>query len=148
LTPSTSFSDTKIEFGKTYLYSVRSVARVSSDSIESSDSLPVIVTPRDTFPPATPQGLEAAVMPAGVQVGAYVELSWSISSEPDLAGYYVYRSDVEDNPGIRVNGEILLSPTFRDISVVSGKRYFYRVSAIDRAGNESPKSSAAQSDVP
>ena len=130
------------------MYTVRSVAQFGADSVESADSAPAVVTPRDTFPPATPAGLEIAVLPATPQAPAYVELSWAISTEGDLAGYYVYRSDAEDTPGERVNTEILPSPTFRDISVVPGKRYFYRVSAVDRAGNESPKSSAVQTEVP
>ena len=88
------------------------------------------------------------MIPATPQAPAYVELSWAISSEGDLAGYYVYRSDSEDTPGDRINSEILPSPAFRDISIVPGKRYFYRVSAVDRAGNESPKSSAVQTEIP
>ena len=55
-----------------------------------------MVTPRDVFPPAAPVGLEAAIVPATPQGAAYVELSWAISPEPDLAGYRVYRSDRED----------------------------------------------------
>jgi hypothetical protein len=144
----TNFSDTDFEFGKTYVYAVRSVAQFGEDSVESVGSAPAIVTPRDTFPPSTPRGLEIAIIPATPQAPAYVELSWAISPEGDLAGYYVYRSDTEDTPGERVNTEILPSPAFRDISVVSGKRYFYRVSAADRAGNESPKSSAVQTEIP
>ncbi len=143
-----SFSDSDFEFGKTYLYTARSVAQFGEDSVESADSAPAVVTPRDTFPPAAPHGLEIAIVPATPQAPAYVELSWAISTEGDLAGYFVYRNDAEDTPGERVNTEILPSPAFRDISVVSGKRYFYRVSAVDRAGNESPKSSAVQTDIP
>jgi fibronectin type 3 domain-containing protein len=107
-----------------------------------------MATPRDVFPPAAATGLEISIIPATNQTPAYVELSWAINSEADLAGYSVYRSEAEDAPGERINTEILPSPTFRDISVVSGKRYYYRVSALDRAGNESPKSSAVQADVP
>ena len=107
-----------------------------------------MVTPRDVFPPATPTGLEVTIIPVTGQAPAYIELSWAINTEPDLAGYYVYRSDAENAPGERVNTEILPSPTFRDISVLPGRRYFYRVSAVDRAGNESPKTSAMQADVP
>jgi hypothetical protein len=145
---STSFSDQKFEFGKTYLYTVRSVAQFGDDSVESADSAPATVTPRDTFPPAAPRGLEAAIILATPQAPAYVELSWAIGSEGDLAGYYVYRSDSEDTPGERINNEVLPSPAFRDISIAQGKRYFYRVSAVDRAGNESPKSSAVQTEIP
>jgi hypothetical protein len=143
-----SLSDSDFEFGKTYLYTVRSVAKFGEDSVESADSTPAVITPRDTFPPATPRGLEIALIPATPQAPAYVELSWAISPEGDLAGYYVYRSDAEDAPGERANTEILPSPAFRDISVVPGKRYFYRVSSVDRAGNESQRSSPVQTEIP
>jgi hypothetical protein len=145
---STEFNDSHFEFGKTYLYVVRSVAQFGPDAVESAGSVPAAVTARDVFPPAAPQGLEIAIIPATPQAPAYVELSWAISSEGDLAGYHVYRSDSEDTPGERINSEILPSPAFRDIPVVAGRRYFYSVSAVDRSGNESPKSSAVQIDVP
>jgi hypothetical protein len=146
--PSTNFQDSHFEFGKPYLYTVRSVGQFGADAVESADSAPAIVTPQDVFPPAMPTGLEITVVPATQQASAYVELSWAIGAERDLAGYSVYRSDAEDAPGERVSTEILPSPTFRDISVLPGKRYYYRVSALDRAGNESPKSSAVIADVP
>ena len=142
------FHDANFEFGKTYLYEIRTVAQFGSDSVESSDSAPAVVTPRDLFPPAAPGGLEIAIVPATPQAPAYVELSWAISPEGDLAGYNVYRSDTEGTIGDRLNRETLPSPTFRDISVLSTRRYFYRVSAVDRAGNESVKSSAVQIDIP
>jgi hypothetical protein len=144
----TEFRDSNFEFGKTYLYTVRAVAQFGGESVESADSAPTIVTPRDVFSPAAPAGLESTVILATPQAPSYVELSWAISSEGDLAGYYVYRSDREDTPGDRLNEELLPSPTFRDTSVVPGGRYFYRISAVDRAGNESPKSSAIQTVVP
>jgi hypothetical protein len=142
------FRDSHFEFGTPYLYTVRSVAQFGADLVESADSSPVTVTPRDTFPPAAPTGLEVSVIPATNQTPAYVELSWAISPEGDLGGYFVYRSNQEDTQGERISKEILLSPTFRDNSVVSGSRYYYRVSAVDRSGNESPKSSAVQADIP
>jgi len=145
---SADFHDSHIDFGETYLYTVRSVALFGQDSVESADSAPVMITPRDIFPPAAPHALELAVMPATPQGPAYVELSWEISAEPDLAGYRVYRSDLEESSGERLNEELLPSPAFRDISVVAGKRYFYRVSAVDRAGNESSMSSAVPAEVP
>jgi hypothetical protein len=142
------FLDSHFEFGRTYLYTVRAVAQFGLDSIESEDSEPAVVTPRDTFPPAAPRDLVGAVIPETSETHAYVELSWAIGSEADLAGYYVYRSDREDTSGERINAEILPGPAFRDISVVAGKRYFYRVSAEDQAGNESSRSSAVQIEVP
>jgi hypothetical protein len=145
---STEFRDTHFEFGTPYIYTVRSVAQYGADFVESADSAPVAVTPRDIFPPAAPGNLEITIIPATNQASAYIELSWAISPEGDLAGYSVYRSDSEDAPGERISAEILPSPTFRDISVLPGRRYYYRVSALDRAGNESPKSFVVQADVP
>jgi hypothetical protein len=144
------FEDRNFEFGRTYVYSVRSVARHDGAVVESDQppSSMATIAARDVFPPAAPSGLEAALIPATGQTPAYVELSWAISTEPDLAGYYVYRSEDETSPGERVSTEILPSPAFRDMSVQSGKRYFYRVIALDRSGNESPKSSAVVVDVP
>jgi fibronectin type 3 domain-containing protein len=106
------------------------------------------VTPRDIFPPAAPTGLETTFIPATAGTPGYVELSWSISPEGDLAGYAVYRSEAVDSPRERISTEILPSPTFRDISVTSGRRYYYSVSALDRVGNESPKSPVVTADVP
>jgi hypothetical protein len=145
---SPEFSDTHFEFGHTYLYTVRAVAQYGEDATESADSAPAVVTPQDAFPPATPVGLEAAIIPATPEAPARVELSWAISSEGDLAGYYVYRSERDGTPGERINPEVLPSPTFRDTSVVPGRRYVYRVSAVDRAGNESPLSATVQIEVP
>jgi len=146
--PSAEFRDAHFEFGTPYLYTVRTVAQFGAEYVESADSAPAIVTPRDAFPPAAPAGLEITIVPATPQAPAYVELSWAISPEGDLAGYSVYRSEREDAPGDRISTDILPSPTFRDISVMPGKQYYYRVSALDRAGNESPKSSAAVAEVP
>jgi hypothetical protein len=142
--PSADFRDTHFEFGRTYLYTVRAIAQFGSDVVESASSAPVVVTPRNTFPPGAPVELDAVVIPATAQSAAYVELSWAINPEQDLAGYNVYRSSQEDTPGERINRETLPTPTFRDTSVVTGKHYFYCVSAVDRAGNQSPLSSAIQ----
>ena len=144
----TEFRDSNFQFGTPYVYTVRTVAQFGEAFVESADSAPANVTPRDVFPPAAPMNFEITILPATGKIPAAVELSWDISPEGDLAGYFVYRSDAEDSPGERITVEILPSPTFRDISVLPGKRYYYRVSAVDREGNESPKSSATQADVP
>jgi hypothetical protein len=144
----TEYRDVHFQFGTPYVYTVRSVAQYGPDSVESTDSAPVLITPRDIFPPATPTDLEVAVVPSSPQTPASAELSWGISTEEDLAGYFVYRNDSEATPGVRINPEILPSPAFRDISVEPGKRYYYRVSALDRSGNESPMSAAVVADIP
>jgi hypothetical protein len=142
------FQDTQFEFNASYVYSVRSVAQYPDAALESADSNLAVVTPRDTFPPAAPQELIVALVPAQPGAPAYLELSWAISSETDIAGYNVYRSEQAGVPGSRVNTDRLPTPAFRDTNVQPGHRYFYSVTAVDRAGNESPASAAVSGGVP
>src|SRR6266403_194350 len=126
-----SYQDTSFEFGKSYLYIVRSVLTANGLSLESDDSQHVIVTPRDIFPPAAPQGLVAALLPGATPESFVVELSWSISLETDLAGYRVYRSEQENVRGQLLTAELLLAPAYRDTSVEPGHHYWYTVTAVD-----------------
>ena len=142
-----TYRDSSMVFDHTYIYVVRSVIQVDSNELESSDSAPVTVTPRDTFPPAAPQGLVAALLPGPAPGTALVDLSWSINLETDLAGYHVYRSEQEGTRGQLVTPDLLPTPAVRDTSVEPGHRYWYTVTAIDRAGNESPPSAAVVVDV-
>jgi len=147
-----SFRDTQFTFGVTYVYSVRSVADEQGQPVESGDSAALIVTPKDNFPPAAPQRLVAVPIrdenqATGTGAG-HIELSWDINQEPDLQGYWVYRSEQPDTNGQRINKQLLLTPTFRDNTAVVGKQYTYRVTAVDRSGNESPFSSPVTAAVP
>ncbi|HKF52364.1 MAG TPA: fibronectin type III domain-containing protein [Candidatus Acidoferrales bacterium] len=143
-----SYSDSQFAFGHTYVYSVRSVATYENGSVESADSNVLDVTPRDTFAPATPENVAVTVTPASNSVAAHVDLSWAISTESDLLGYNLYRSDTVSASGARVNATPLITPVFRDDSVVPGKQYFYRVTAVDRSGNESAPSASVAVTVP
>jgi hypothetical protein len=134
---SNNYRDTSVVFDHPYVYIVRSVIQVEGDELESSDSQPVKVAPHDTFPPAPPQGLVAALLPGLAPGTVLVDLSWSINLETDLAGYRVYRSEQEDIRGQLVTPELLPTPAVRDRSVQPGRRYWYTVTAVDRAGNES-----------
>jgi hypothetical protein len=142
-----SYRDVSALFDHTYVYMVRSVMQVEGNQLESSDSQPVTVTPRDTFPPAAPQGLVAAVLPGATPRTILVDLSWSINLETDLAGYHVYRSEQEGTRGQLVTPDLLPTPAVRDTSVEPGRRYWYTVTAVDRMGNESPPCAPVAVDV-
>lgn len=146
--PQASYRDEHFEFDRTYVYIVRSFAQWGADTVESSDSTPVVVSAKDVFPPAAPQGLEIIVTPATPAAPASIELVWAISPEPDFAGYEVYRSDQQEGMGQRLNSDLLPAPTFRDMTVAPGRLYFYRVRAVDRTGNESPFSTPVAGRVP
>jgi len=141
--PEQSYSDKSFEFGKSYAYIVRSALDRDGVTVESADSTPVIVTPRDTFPPAAPQAISAAVLPGETDNALVVDLSWSINVEPDFAGYRVYRSEQPDTKGQLLTPELLPTPAYRDTSVQPARRYWFVVTAVDRAGNESAPSPPA-----
>jgi hypothetical protein len=85
----------------------------------------------DTVPPAPPSGIAAALRDGAIQ------LAWGAGSETDLAGYRVYRSTSA------LTGFTLVATTeatsHRD--PLEGVVY-YRLTALDRAGNESAPSAS------
>jgi hypothetical protein len=147
-TPEDTFQDMQVEFGTTYVYSVSSLSQYPDVTLESAESKLIVVTPRDTFPPAAPQGLIVVLVPAHGENRGYLDISWAISPETDIAGYNVYRSEQDGVPGTRLNSELLLTPAFRDMNAESGRQYVYTATAVDRAGNESHASEPASGGVP
>jgi hypothetical protein len=139
----------QFDFGKTYVFIVRSVTTAGGNELESGDSDPLILKPVDTFPPSIPQGVVAAAVenPETTPPSTEVDLSWSINSEQDLAGYHVYRSEREGDRGSPVTQDLLLSPAYRDTSVASGHKYWYSVTAVDLSGNESAPAPQVVADV-
>ena len=143
------YTDKQFDFGKTYVYIVRSATTAGNNELESSDSDPAILKPADTFPPSTPQGIVAAAIenPETTPPSQEVDLSWSINSEQDLAGYHVYRSEREGERGSLATQDLLLSPAYRDTSVASSHKYWYSVTAVDLSGNEGAPAPQVAADV-
>jgi hypothetical protein len=91
-----------------------------------------------TLAPGTP------VPPSGVEAwagGNEVLVTWSPNSEPDLAGYNVYR---DTGPGFQLITELLPTRSFHDTDVEARHDYSYYVTAQDRDGNESEPSDVVQ----
>ena len=146
-TQATEYVDSAVDNGRIYGYVMRSAIYAGGALLESGDSNLKIVVARDTFPPAAPQGLVAALSP-GEGGKPVVDLSWSLNVEPDLEGYRVYRSEQEGSRGLLLTPEQLPTPAYRDISAQPGKGYWYTVTAMDRAGNESAPSSPVSVEIP
>jgi hypothetical protein len=148
VTSTPEYQDSTFDFDRTYAYLVRTVVREAGELVESGNSAPAILTPKDIFPPAMPHDVVAVVVPGTTADTHAVDLSWAINVETDLSGYRVYRSESENVKGQLVTPELLPTPSFRDNQVVPGHHYWYSVTAVDRAGNESAPSAAAVVEIP
>jgi len=87
----------------------------------------------DNTPPAIPSGLVAT--PGNTQV----TLTWIANSESDLASYKVY-GGTSSSPTILLS-TVTSGQTYTHSGLTNGTTYYYRITAVDNAGNESGYSS-------
>jgi hypothetical protein len=144
--------DRTAQFGETYRYTAHRVRTVTlsghSLKLRSPASPPVVLLVKDIFPPAPPTGL-AAVPGGTTPADASIDLSWEPDTDADLAGYIVYRQQVNSTgaltgPATRLNATPVVGPAYRDQTAVPGKTFAYRVTAVDTVGNESAPSADVQ----
>ena len=76
-----------------------------------------------------------------------VVLHWDPNSETNLSGYKVYRSLTSGGPFVAQNTSLLTSLGFCDLNVSDGQTYYYQVTALTTASQESLPS-ATLSTVP
>ncbi len=142
--------DKGFEWEKKYQYWITPITRWQQDEkynvvVEGEDSPIVTVVTKDVFPPAAPTGLQAVF--SGVSQQSFIDLTWSPNTEPDLAGYNVYRRTENQQP-VKINSDLVKTPASRDNAVEAGTKYFYSVSAVDLRGNESARSQETSETVP
>src|SRR6185437_6958497 len=139
--------DPTAQRGETYRYTAQRVRSVVISGhklrLASAQSPATTLVMRDTFPPKAPASLVAA--PSGTSI----DLSWEPNTEPDLAGYLVYRQLVSPvgtlvGTPTRLTPGPISAPAFSDQTAQPGQTYSYRVTAVDTAGNESPVSNETQ----
>ncbi|MBN1766242.1 MAG: hypothetical protein JW860_13360 [Sedimentisphaerales bacterium] len=127
-------TDDTVVNGTTYYYVVTAT---NTSAMESDYSSEVFATPGDLTPPAAPTGLVAT---AG---DAAVSLNWNDNGEGDLDGYNIYRSTTSSSGYSQLNSSLLSSSNYFDNSVSNGMTYYYVVTAVDTASNESGYSAEA-----
>ena len=142
--------DTSTPAGGAFRYRVELVSEITAAKqpleIAGANAETPKVEATDVFPPAAPEGLEAV---ANAEGGS-IDLSWNAGSEPDLAGYFVYRR-TSGAAGVpeRVSGKTpVRAPGWSDSSAKPGVRYAYSVSAVDASGNESARSRETVESLP
>ncbi|MHC4113618.1 MAG: cellulase family glycosylhydrolase, partial [Planctomycetota bacterium] len=111
-------------------------ARIYTWALSSGELAEVMGEDPNITPPAAPTGLSAT---AG---DATVSLDWNDNTEPDLAGYDVYRSTTSGGPYSVIDFDLTQSD-YTDNSVSNGTTYYYVVTAVDTNLNESAYSNEA-----
>jgi len=129
------YVDLLFSYGTEYTYSV-----TATDPLgwQSKPSVPITFTPQDKTPPAVPAGLQT-------QSGeSSVLLTWNMSLDLDAAGYNVYRATGLKEEPVRLTKAVIKldKPFYVDSTVQSYRQYFYSVTALDNANNESAHSNA------
>ncbi len=144
-----SYLDKTFSWEQKYEYRITTLSEIHgnglSAAVEGDDSKPVEVFTRDIYPPAQPAGLQAVFSSVGQK--PFIDLTWAPNLEGDLAGYNVFRWGEGEQPR-KLNTQLVQVASYRDETVVPGKKYFYAVSAVDLRGNESPRSAEASETVP
>jgi fibronectin type 3 domain-containing protein len=94
----------------------------------------------DTTAPNAPSNLEG--IPGDQKVG----LNWDPVGATDLTEYRVYRSTSTSVDNLSEDGRVSTSSntSFTDTRLTNGTSYYYVVTAVDDAGNESGASSSVK----
>jgi len=129
----TSYTDTTVANGTTYYYVVSAV-NVDGESANSSE---VSATPNPPTPPAAPANLTATT-----QGKKKIALTWTQSSSPNVVSNKVYRSTVAGGPYSPI-ATLPATTSYQNSGLTSGTTYYYRVTAVNSSGLESPQSNEA-----
>ncbi len=118
---------------------VSAVAALTLPFVAGCEDDPVVVD----APPFPPDGV------IHITGDGVVRIYWNPNQESDLAGYGVYRGNVDPNGPYNLLADV--SPTnkfYDDMDVVNGETWFYAVPAVDEAGHESELSLELVFDTP
>ena len=104
----------------------------SNDLIYSIMEIPITIEVRDIFPPNPVEDLTATP-----EYG-YINLSWDAPLDSGIHKFNIYKGDSLST--IALTDSVVGNPpalNYRDSVVTQEQVYYYQVSAVDRAGNES-----------
>ncbi|WP_213003955.1 pectinesterase family protein [Clavibacter zhangzhiyongii] len=116
--------------GATAYYQVTAVNAVGSSAAATAS----VAVPVDKTAPRTPSSPKAVV----VANGGGMTISWKANVEPDLAGYIVFKRGSDDvyRQHLPAAGTAALTTTtFTDAAAGEGSTNYYRIRAVDNAGN-------------
>ncbi|RJX33937.1 MAG: hypothetical protein C4525_08705 [Desulfarculus sp.] len=124
------FVDKTVSNGREYAYQVFATRQFREMYMRGQGSDWVSAKPRDLTPPKPPLDLAAASTKEGVF------LRFTPSPDQDVAGYNIFRQK-KGGPWMQVNQTPVKENVFVDKAVQPEAQYFYKVQAVDEAGNAS-----------
>jgi fibronectin type 3 domain-containing protein len=128
-----NYTDTGLTGDVTYYYILKAVDESVQESTASSEVNATAIN----SPPALPTGLTAT------PGDRYAFLDWDDNSETDLNGYNVYRSLTSGSGYSKINSGLVGSSNYTDTGLTGDITYYYVVTAVDDASNESANSTEA-----
>ena len=134
---------TNLSPGATYHYRVASTDPLGNGPSFSADQTFTTAATADTEAPAVPVSL------AGAWVGAEIVLMWQPNSEPDLAGYNVYRRDTIDGAvgSFGLVATLVTDTTYVDAAVSDALTYAYAITSVDISINANESALSAVVDI-
>ena len=129
-----SFRASGLANGTEYYFCISSVDTTGNESACGSSASATPTPPPDTTAPDAPQGLTAT---GGNTV---VDLDWADVATADLAGYRVYVATAAGGPWTLLTADPIAPSAYQAQGLTNGTQYFFRVTAVDVAGNESAPS--------
>lgn len=122
-----TWTDTGVADGVTYSYEVTAVDAAGNESPRSTAATAETAEVADEIPPATPTGVTTT--PGDGQI----HVTWDANTD-DATGYNVYVN------GVKGNTTPITTPSATLTGLNNGQTYQVQISAVDAAGNESPRS--------
>ena len=118
------------KIGKNIYYKVEAKAKHGV----STQSLPVLIQPIDSIPPAIPQGLKAHIDSLGA-----VHLSWDANHDADIYGYRLYRGQTKAEELIPITDVAIRETFYTDSVNISNlnDKVYYALTSLDERYNQS-----------
>lgn len=144
-TTTTNYSAIDLRADVSYSFKIAAVDKAGNLSAQSGAG--IRLTPsgarNDSNPPAQPEVLWALIVgdPPGSKTNKVVQLLWEANLEADVDGYNILRSTSANAGFVQINEGLVNDTSYEDIKVKEGTTYYYKIEAIDVAGNKSNLSS-------